>query len=89
MKAVVTSSSTKRPRRAKHTFSPPRVCEGCWWERRYKELVRLHKKLQMEMLKLHGQRRGGKPPAKERQADDDRDTDVDDLVQVMARNGID
>lgn len=76
--------SSSSPPRNKHTFAPPSVCNGCWWERKYKDLLALHKKVQMELLKFVAAKRPKRhtTPPVERQ-DDDHDPELKDLVEMF------
>lgn len=77
---------TRTPTRIKHTFGPPRVCTGCFWEGKHANVTRLNKKLRDELLRLqvqiHGRRKNKQA---ERDDEDDGDAVVVDLVDGFAR----
>lgn len=75
--------SLKRgPRRVKHSVVPPDSCYGCLWRRKYNKLLKDHKAIRLELLKLVNEQR-------ERRQELDSDAEEaspPDLYEVMSRD---
>jgi hypothetical protein len=71
--------------RIKHTFGPPRVCAGCFWEAKFIRQARLFRKLRDELLRLQTQVHGRRKGKAERDDDEDGETVVVDLVDGFAQ----
>ena len=69
--------------RIKNTFSPPRICAGCYWEALYTGLQQKHKRLRLELMtKTREPVRRGRPPATPRE-EEHHDDEVPDLVDAL------
>lgn len=59
--------------RFKHTSPPPKVCQHCWWQQKYKELKSLFKQQRREMIRMLASKGEPEQPDFDRGPDDEPD----------------